>query len=475
MEYLGVNGTTTRIPYSQNNVTVVEDSVTLVYNGFAEVTDSNSKEYAINIYGSEKTFFEQIKLLTLKDIYPSTPVLWTADNLLNYVNATENFCFPVAQYNTDTFHTYLTQIFQPLFTKTKALETSPHFFVKYLFESIFTHLGYTLSFPSSISNDEVYKNLVISSQKGVSNLGVVYDSNFDIKQCVHEVGVDVFLKEIMYRYGLIIKVDEFKKKITFTRMNDLLSSAIVYDWTDKFVETKSEKYSIGSYGQNNYLAYSDDVIDDAAYALYPDRFGADVLRGSFAIDNTTLDKEKTIIDSAFSKAKLWGFELITTGEPPDIVGVKGRLFTLTGIVGGEFLFNVSENELLDDGTKKPRENPFSLMYLKTLSEPINYTILDDVNSPHTLTNTTARVCTNDNLSFQSFIDNNYGELINLLDNMVVVKAVMNLSVIDIYKFDFFRRIYLQQFGANFYVNRINNYQKNKLVEVELIKIPTIID
>lgn len=478
MEYLGVNGNSTRIPYEQNKVTVLEDSIVLVNDGYAVVDNTDPKNYDINIYGSEKTFFEQVKNYTLQDVYPDTNVMWTAPNLLNYVTSMTDWCLPVAQYNADAYHTSFAQAINPAFTRTKALETSPHFFVKNLFERIFSHLGYTVSFP--MSGDSVFNRLIIPSQKGVSQLGVIYGANFNIKQCVFDTGCDTLIKEVMQRYGLLIKVDELKKKVTFTRFTDLLTTSEILDWTDKYVDVKNEKYTIGSYGQTNYYKYAEDTLDNgvANISIIIPTFGANALQGSFDIDNATLDKENTVFESSFTKAKAWGEKIITGTTEAFGIGSQGRIYTPSNAIIGYPLFNVAENELSDSddvtSEKNNRVNNFQLMYLKTIEDPVSFGIMDNFGVYQTLVTSQAKVCTNDNIGFQKFLDDNYSGVISLLDNMVVIKAMMKLSVLDIYQFDFHKRIYLQQYGAYFYVNRISNYQKNKLTEVELIKIPAII-
>ncbi|PZR11688.1 MAG: hypothetical protein DI539_20415 [Flavobacterium psychrophilum] len=480
MEFLGVNGSNTRIPYSQNKVTMLEDSIVLVNDGYAVVdSTSDPRNYALNIYGSEKTFFQVIKNYTLQDVYPDTNVMWTAPNLLNYVTSMTDWCLPVAQYNADAYHTSFAQAgITGAYTRTKALETSPHFFVKKLFESIFSYLGYTVSYP--MSGDNVFNRLVIPSQKGVKELSVVYGANFNIKQCVFNKGCDILIKELMQRYGLLIKVDELKKKVTFTRFTDLLTTSPILDWTDKYIEMKNEKYSIGSYAQTNYYKYSEDILDDgvANISIIIPSFGANALQGSFNIDNATLDKENTVFESTFSKAKAWGEKIITGTTEAFGIASQGRLFTpSTGLLGYP-LFNVAENELSDfdnpASEKKNRENEFQLMYLKTIEDPVNFGIMDNFGVYQQLVTSQAKVCTHDNIGFQKFLDDNYSGVISLLDNMVVTKVMMNLSVLDIYQFDFHKRIYLQQYASYFYVNRISNWQKNKLTEVELIKIPAII-
>ena len=459
MKFLGVPGHLSRIPYVLNDVTVIEDSLVLLSNGYAEINDADDKSYNLNIYGSEKTFFEKLKLYMLKDVYPVTNVLWTAETLLPRANATSNYVFPVAQYNGNTIHSGSLQNINSVFTRTKVTQTSPHFYVKYLFESIFTYLGYSVSYP--VQSDPIFQRLVIPSQKGVSHFGVQYGDTFNIQNCVSEVTCDVLIKEIMFRYGLIIKVNEFEKKVTFTKLDTLIKNGSILDWTDKFSRFKNEKYSISGYGQKNFFKYKDDV----AHENYPTIDPADSLLGSFEIDNQTLEPTKTIIDSSCIKPKM--YRVVESND-----WAKGRIFFWTTGTS-HFLFDVAENTIETNGDVKLKEVPFQIQYLKNLTGTVAYRFERPDNTFAQLLVSNPKSASFDNLSFQNFIDSNYPQVINMLQTMNVLKCEMNLSILDVNNFDFHRRIYLEQFGSFFYVNKINNFQKNKITEVELIKIPNI--
>jgi len=462
MNFLGVPGQLSRVPYKLNNVTIIEDSLPLLINGFAELSDNDEKSYNMNVYGSEKTFFEKLKTHTLQDVYGQRNIVWTAESLVPYINGAgmNGITLPVAQYNANTTHSGSLQSLGTVFTRTLVTQTSPHFYVRFLFEKIFTHLGYTVTYP--FIYDAVFNRLVIPSAKGVSHFQVGYGDTFNVQLCLPEVSCDVLVKELMYRYGLVIKVNEFDKKVTFTKLDTLLKSGPVLDWTDKFSGLKNEKYNIDGYGQTNYLRYKEDVMDEN----YPTLGPADALMGLFKIDNETLNKEKTIIDSAFVKPPLC--RVIESND-----WAKGRIFLHTTGTDS-FLLDIAENTLESGAELRPREIPFQIQYLKNLSGVVQFR-LERPNGTYTTTNVNnPLVGSTNNLSFQTFLNTNYGQIINLLQTMHVIKCTMKLSLLDVYNFDFHSRIYLEQFGSYFYVNKISSYQKNKLVEVELVKIPPIV-
>jgi hypothetical protein len=467
MQNLGIPGNSSRIMYSLNNITILEDSLPILVNGFAKVTEVTPLYYSINVYGSEKTFFEKIKNVTVKDCFPTINISWTAGSLKSYANATLAFCFPVAQYNTDTIHSGSLQSAGAIFSKTKVIYTSPVFFAKYLFEQIFIHLGYTLDYP--IANDNVFLKLVVPSQNGVSSFGLQYGDTFNIKNCVQDVGADVYIKEIMYRFGLIIQVDELNKRVSFTKMDNLLNAGTPKDWTDKMVEFKSEKYEINGYGQVNYMRYAeDDEADENFPYIAPDN----ELTGSFNLDVETYNAEQTVISSVAIKPKIWG-QLESNDWSKGII----YFYNQPAPNHSFWMFDIAENkknDLLDNlEIPQPKGVPFQFLYLKTLPNVMQFFLSpngadDAYNLPQTV-----KSPQKDFLSFQYYIDNYYQNVQRLLGSPTVIKVNMKLDTTDIYNFNFFTRIYLEQFGSFFYLNKINNWQKNKLAEVELIRIPPI--
>lgn len=464
MNYLGVAGNQSQIQFRLNNVTLIEDSIVLLANGYAVIEPTEEKYYNLNLFGSEKTFFERLKNITLKEAYPVTNINWSASNLRTYITSNTNFCFPVMQYSDGTFHSGALQTSSSVFTRTPAITSTPMFFARFMFERIFSHLGYTVSYP--IANDAIFNKLMFPPQKGVSHFGVMHGDTFNLQNCQREdVRCDEFVREIMWRFGMLIQVDEFDKKVTFTKIDELLKSAPIVDWTKNFSAFKSESYTFDNYAQKNYFKYSEDVADET----FPSIFPAEQLQGSFTIGNETLNPEYTVIESKAQKPKIWRY--IETNDY-----AKGRIFfwNATSANTQNFLIDVAENVAQDNGTVKIKEVPFQFFYLRNLGGLINYSFIQPNGVFQTAIQVQSRTCSLDNISFQNYLDNHYIQFRNLLNNVNILKATFNLSVLDFYRFNLFSRVYLEQFGSYYYVNKITNWQKGKLCEVELVKIPPLV-
>jgi hypothetical protein len=73
-------------------------------------------------------------------------------------------------------------------------------------------------------------------------------------------------------------------------------------------------------------------------------------------------------------------------------------------------------------------------------------------------------------NFQIFIDLHYKNYTNLLSRYEILTCKINLNILDINKLDLFKRVYIKHLGGYFYINKVKNFQSNKLTSVELVKI-----
>ena len=75
------------------------------------------------------------------------------------------------------------------------------------------------------------------------------------------------------------------------------------------------------------------------------------------------------------------------------------------------------------------------------------------------------------ITAQTLLDNYYMDLTSkILNNTKRIEATFNLSSQDIQNHNPFISIYLKQFGAYFYIEKINNFIAGELTKVNLIKL-----
>lgn len=241
-----------------------------------------------------------------------------------------------------------------------------------------------------------------------------------------------FVKEIMQRYGLVMIQNRFKKtEYLFVQIEDLLNDrANAVDWTDKLIGVASEEYESG-YAQTNYFNYQY-TADTVPY-----------LDGVLNVSNVNTDKERTVIESAF--------------EIPDISGFSKFIET-----GSYLLRSFPIYESKDGAIENVETNP-KLMRIRR----------DSTNQTFSFFGTTVSMTddvvflTDDNLSWQYFLDNYYVSFGNLLNKFKRVEVEVNLTDIDLYNVDFFRLVYLRQTGRYYYLEGIKTSNKTTATLVEI--------
>ncbi|KAI0556520.1 chromosome segregation ATPase [Gracilaria domingensis] len=243
-----------------------------------------------------------------------------------------------------------------------------------------------------------------------------------------------FFKSILQAFAGIAQVDENDKRVLLTKFEDLIENkTVARDWSDKLSLQKlrdtEREFDFDGYGKTNYLRYSNDSEVDPDIGL-----------GSFAIDNDFLEDEKDLFDLPYSAS------------------LQGSVFT-TPVECAEVNFFTDAKE------RKPR-----LIYLK--DENLAFSVHNN-NSNETAFNGPCKsgqfkLPGEQGLHLNDCISNYYGSWVEMLQRYVRVELDFNLDVKDVRDFDFSIPVYLKQFAAYFYVQKIDKFRKGELIiSVEL--------
>jgi len=255
-----------------------------------------------------------------------------------------------------------------------------------------------------------------------------------------------FIKMICNMFGLIPDVTPRDRVIKFWNYDDLYDNiSIARDWSEYLSERDGEsEFEFGDYAQDNYLRYreSEDVIKDAGM-------------GSMQIDDDTLPPEKEVVEIPFS----------TT----DQVRILDDVFAVD-------VSRINFNEFdIDDADYKPNKSidprivyvdhcreDFSPPYSKTFGiTPTVGGAPTDIDTP--------KIARSQDISFASLVSN-YASLSRLLTQTNLKRAKFNLPVYEVAGLKHYIPIYLRQYKAYFYVNKINNYVPGQLCTIDLIKL-----
>ncbi len=305
----------------------------------------------------------------------------------------------------------------------------PSIFLKWLWEQIFLENDFTYEY-IGINNpldSDHFKSKVITIEKPriyIPENGNDDEQNngipIEFEKLFENTTQKDILKQVFNMYGLVFRPSKHKKKhYEFTTLKDLLSVNNGYvDYSDKLQRTNSIKFSFGKYAQENYFEYElDEELSKTEEIV-------DYLRGKISVSNKSLKKETTIVKSAFKSVPIiygmnfYEVEIPTDDEdrPPKLKVNNTTPYILNNNNGNGDFTGMFWNDLID-------------AYYKSLSEALEYQELREVE--------------------------------------------LALTAEDVRNFNFFKLVYLRQYQAYYYCNKIKNYTGGKMTKVELIRVSGI--
>ena len=213
----------------------------------------------------------------------------------------------------------------------------------------------------------------------------------------------------------------------FEKLYQSVSSRV--DWSSKLVESNQMGFQQGDYAQKNIIKLKDnsEELVSADEAL-------------FIIQDTSLKGIKELFELGFSTGRSLTYNVDLNIVIPTIVVAT---------------YSEDKTEFIGSPTQIYEHYLFQEMIIK---DGIDY-----------LSNELQIKLAKIN-PLQSIVDNNYKSLQKILNNAKILTLKFNLSIIDIAKLDFYTPVYLEQFGAYFYVNKVSNYVVGNTTTVELIKL-----
>ena len=246
-----------------------------------------------------------------------------------------------------------------------------------------------------------------------------------------------YIKLICNMFALIPDVDPRSRVVKFWSYTELYDNMIyARDWSNYLSEREDEtEFKFGEYAQNNHLKYkeSTDVIkgNGDGIMLVDD----DTLK----IDNDTL----TLNVSTCDEVK------VETTLPMNVSRINFNKDAEAGV------YKTSD-------TIDPR-----VVYIKR-AEDRQF----DISAPDGLSEvsvTDPKIAASVDISF-SYLVTNYAGLSRMLTKTNLRRCKFNLPVYEVAGLKHYIPIYLRQYKAYFYVNKINNYIPGKLCIIDLIKL-----
>lgn len=277
--------------------------------------------------------------------------------------------------------------------------------------------------------------------------GIAHDATNDyitMAGLVPDIGQKEFIKTVCQMLCLTAVPDPVTNNIDYKWFGELkqnLSSA--KDWTGKLdMESVQVEYRFGDYAQTNWLRYKKSEDD-------PTLTG----NGSFTIDDTTLPKEKDVVELPFASSTM-------------VKRLDGEDVAYINLLDGSGNFSVdSEPRVLILEKKTQVGN--DIEYIEVLGGgPVSSN--EDTDLPYTYFILPDK---DYNLGFEdNLIDTHYSDLVSMLHRVKKLTGKFNLNAQDINQCDHFIPIWLSQFGHYFYLNKIEDFVAGQLTKCTLIRI-----
>lgn len=305
-------------------------------------------------------------------------------------------------------------------------------------------------------------NLQIPAENAVPAGGNIYpQKSTDFKNQLDVIRLFVQL------YGLFVDVDTDARTVrayNFNKIVDRVKSGDFADWSGKLDIRQSQEttFRVGSYEQQNRILFGNNDLLDIQKA------------GAIHVNNANLLATKDIFTLAVeSSENQQDYPPISLPQLQDMeVDIR---YTQDDGKGWNYL-----------NANQP-SNPWTVPLVSYRASKTHIVRLEKMQSGSTSGGTfqfgmippgytAAGAYVDGAYAFvpasvdpQTFIDTYYPILeANILNPARVVEAVFNLTPSDIENLDLLRPVYISEYGAFFYIQKINNYQARKLTKVTLV-------
>lgn len=250
-----------------------------------------------------------------------------------------------------------------------------------------------------------------------------------------------FIKMVCNLFCLIPEVSAKDNTVLFWNYNKLYENIPqARDWSAYLSEADDDvEFKFGDYAQNNFMRFkaSDDVVENTG-------------TGVMQVDDATLDKEKDIIE----------LPLATCDEVTVLTDVAVNRLNCN-------VYNTKDSVYDAQESIDPR-----IVFVDTTpdgSPAKTFGLRDSLVGGTSYDITTPKKASSLALAFGSRSEY-YDGLARMLTKSNIRSCKFNLPVYEVAGFKHYIPVYLNQYKAYFYVNRILNYVHGKLCTIELIKL-----
>ncbi|MFZ4412454.1 MAG: hypothetical protein ACOYOV_05160 [Bacteroidales bacterium] len=282
-----------------------------------------------------------------------------------------------------------------------------------------------------------------NSDNDFDKIGTGFRLKYPIKNNLPDVSQKDFIKSIMQLYGLMAQIiDSVPVFFTFNEVYNNFVNA--FDWTDSLVlETRHESNIDFSsdIAEKNLIKYKEDTKVKTGYGDSNIDSANQVLKERIILTNqiysaTESTSEKDLTNASFDMCTFGLFEIQSNGSYKT-VNIKQRICKL-------------ETKSMNFAVQSIFGEPTGIS-----SGSVNRSVLRFEDAGNGLT-------------YDELISTYWAKYAEVMYKFKQSKLKFILSPIQISQFRFDIPIYLKQYSRYFFVKRINSWEANKIVEIDLI-------
>lgn len=243
------------------------------------------------------------------------------------------------------------------------------------------------------------------------------------------------LKTLAQLWCLIVEVNERSKVVRFFSFNEVYDKVRKHefrDWSEKVAKQPAKtEFRWSSYGKRNIISYAEGEGKDGAKLTS---------EGYFSVEDDTLSSSKNLFTIAFSACE----------------EVENKGLTMAKIRA------IPNGELAEMQEAKAK-----LLYVEQVKMEVHF---EEMNPNTYIPKSSIPLTTFSPVAMVNFMSNYHVLENRLLHQTRCMKETLLLTALDVKDFDHSAPIYLSKYSCCFYVNKINNFRSNRLVEVELVAL-----
>lgn len=327
---------------------------------------------------------------------------------------------------------------------------------------------------------------------------IVYNSIVVVSENLPDIDQKDFMKDIAALTGLILEEDDETRTVKLRFFDDIEENKpFAVDWSDKLDTSKDPSMSFNfGFARTNYLNYSNDdtitagenfaqgtiIVDDENLKVKDDLVTVDFSASEMKTTLRFLNCAQIPVlqpKSNFTQPSIWAAGNYSTGERVVRFGAvyeatANTTDTPSATSDNWQILSIDEFYSYEIGDEpNPRillggrsEALASVANIYNALDPADTDTIESIINPYFSLPEEFTF----NLDFPSLITTNYRIYDLALFSTKVVSAYFYLKPEDIKKLDFLTPVYVSRFSSLFYVNRVNQFIRNRSTKVTLIRI-----